>query len=547
MSDDTSEFERLIDGLDHPDAQLQNQVLDELSEAPDRARPAVLSALSSANARVRRALLRWLDDHLVSEATLPLMRYVFDERERIAEQTGRSMAMSLLFRRARNVDNPEERGRLRAFAEDVAGDPNDDVRRLAMRILAFTGNSRSLDVVEPRTDDEDEDVRQAARKTRDVLRETGGRADDSDDEMSAEQLRRRLVRSAGPLRRQLVRRWRRHPAATDIALEILDRGSDLRFEALQVLLEDPDPAAGARLADLVCEDPEDDKAPLALRLMAKLGDERTTDAHVEAIRRGLHAESVLTRAAACRAAGALGRTEFVAQLIRASQSRDLSVALDAACSLEQLLEDSHHEYLQKLLTALKTNERRRRHNPDDQDRVTLVAHLLSAIRKAVSSSTIGTESLHRTVLDIVAEAAPRHRPLVVTSLQVLMASTPAEGLEEFERWHRRDASALLGLLEGADEPTARRIGELLRRGAPEGMAGLEDAATRLRRRGDVNVAEIVVPLLDRAGTDRAIEQLETIADGDEQPAATEANRVLRRRRNDQDYIDVEFIPRDGEP
>lgn len=543
MSKQNAEITALIDRLDHPDAGIQNRVLDQLSRRAEEAGEVVLANLPVVNARIRRALLRWLDGHLDGEATLPLMRYVFDQRGVVAEQMGRSLAMGLLLRRAKTTDSPQERGRLRAFAEDIVDDEHPDVRRVAVRILAYVGQDRSIEAVEPRLEDDEERIRDAAQKTLEVLRRAAEQPCCADDAEPPGRLRRRLLNSAGPLRRQLVRRWRRHPHRAKIAMQIIEAGGQLRERALRMLLRDPDDRVRGQLPGLVHEQPRGDLAALALRLLAKIGQPHdTTDGEVEAVRRALHSSSMLVRAAGCRAAASLGLAQFVRRVVALSESRDIPEALDAARSLEQLLGPQHHELLPKLLQSLRTNDRRRRNGPNDADAVDIVAHLLAGTRTAVSPNTIGVERLHRAVFDIL-EHSRGHRPLCVTGIQVLLASTPREGLDEFDRWDRRQMEVLLSMLEGADEGLARRVGELLKRGAPHGAGGLDEAARGLWDAGAVSVADVVVPLLKRAGTDRADRWLERIAEGDEEPAATEASRVLRRRRGDSDVIDVEFIPR----
>ena len=540
MSDEDTDFVELIDNLDHPSVPKQNQILARLSESVDEARPVVLANLPMVSARTRRALLRWLDDHDSPDVTLPLMRYVFDERGNIAEGTGRSMAMALLFRRARKTTIPEERGRLRAFAEDICDAEAPDVRRLALRILGDTGDRDSMDVVQRRLDDDIEEVRDAARRTLDALKAVKSRGG-ADDELPPDELLRRLVESAGPRRRQLIRRWRDHPAKSDIAVGMLERGTDLQQQALRILIDEPVEEARPLLAPMILRDPDDSPVSLALRLLTKFGDKQgATDDEEAGIRRALGSSDALTRAAACRAAAAFGLRDLADRVIALARGRDLVVALEAAESLTELLESSDDGQVRQLMDAIEAIDRRRQ-SPLDRDMVELLAHLLSALRIVVSPETIGIRRLHRRLFDILA-ARGGQRPIRVTVLQVLLASTPTDGLEKHDRWDVTSASVLVDLIADADGPTAQRIALLLRRGAPAKMPGLDRVTRDLWKSGSINVADVVVPLLDRARTDLADEWLKQLADGEE-PAATEARRVLRRRRGE-DVIDVEFIPRD---
>lgn len=545
MTNDVAAIVRQIERLDHPDVHLQDAALAQLSRRPDKARPVVLERFPEVNARVRRALLRWLIEEASPEVTLPLMRYVFDEADSAAEQSGRSMAMAILWRRAQKTTLPEERGRLRAFAEDMCSDDNPEVRRLAVRILTYVGNRRSQTQVELRLRDDDSEVRDAARRAMDALADAPGPDDEPED--APGELRQKLLHSAGPRRRHLVRRWREHSQRADIALELLRRGGELRSEALQILVEEPRPKARPYLASMVLDDPEGDLAPLAIRVLARIAadtDEGPRPDEERALRIALESKAMLTCAAACAAVGAFGLKDHARRLIALAESRHLPVALEAAKSLDGLLDHRHDEWLEYLLAALRTNERRRRRHHRDRDCIRIVAHLLSALRDVISPSTIGVERLHRVVFDILA-AGGTHRPLQVTGLQVLLASTAPEGVESIRRWTDEQVAILIDLLDRSERQAMRRIATLLWRAAPRGAYRLDEAAQWLWKSDAVDVADIVVPLLDRADTDKALKLLSQIADGQDPSASRAARDVLRRRRNERDVIDVEFSPRDS--
>lgn len=544
MSNQPPSIPQLIERLDHPDATHQDSVLEQLSDRSDEARPVIWEQFSRVNARIRRALLRWLSNEATRKATLPLMRYIFDERDTVADQTGRSMAMAILFRRARSTDRPEERGRLRAFAEDMCDDSNPEIRRLAIRILGYVGDRRSAQQIESQRDDAHEDVRQAAKRALRALDEAPESVEAPTDD--PDQLCRRLLQSAGPRRRQLIRRWKRHDQRASIAVEILRRENELRSQALQLLLNDPRPSARPLLASIVLEDPDAELAALSLRLLARLATSRREQPdpdELEAIRRALDSDDLFSRGAACRCVEAFGLGQFVRPLIEMTESRHLPVALDASRSLDGLLDHTHQELLRHLEEALRGNERRRRRHDDDPDCIRIVAHMMSALRDVVSSSTIGVERLRRVVFDILASGG-EHRSLRVTGLQLLLASTPQHQLETYRRFSDQEVTILVELIPHCQRQALRRIGRLLWRGAPANARRLDEAAHRLWTSDSVDVDDIVVPLFDRAGTKRADDALSQIADG-EPPAAAEAARaVFRRRRNESEFIDVDFTPRD---
>ena len=542
MSDNRAAIARAIDKLDHPDATLQDEILDGFSQRADTVRPVVLANLPVVNARVRRALLRWLKSQLNAEATLPLMRYVFDEQGTIAEQSGRSLAMTLLRRRARATESPEERGRLRAFAEDICGDEDPEIRRQALEILGYVGNIRSIHLVERCQADADPEVQRAAKRTLVALAEAPD--DEAASPRPAPRLIKQLLNSAGPRRRQLLHRWRRHDQRAAIAIGLLRNRAELRREALQILLEEPTPEARPFLASIILDDPDGELSPLALRLLAKVADgESPGPDEVEAIRRAFRSSVLLSQAASCAAIGALKLTQFAPSLVDLSSSGQLALAMEAAKALDRLVEESHFELVEEVCESVRINERRRRQDPGERDRVELIAHLLSALRTIVDPNTVGVESVHRTAFEVLSTGA-RERPLRITGIDLLMASTPTEGLDRFDRWDEHRASTLVGLLPIAERPAIKRIGTLLYRGAPQGWSGLDKAARTLWKTGYVDLAEVIVPLLCRSESEKALQWLQEIADGDDAASARMARDFLRRRRNSQDIIDAEYISPD---
>ena len=539
---DAATIARRIDRLDHPDSILQDQILKELSAIADQALPVVAANFPLVNARIRRALLRWLPEHFGPELLLPLMRYIFDEADNIQEQTGRVMAMSLLVQRARGTALPEELGRFRAFAEDLARDRDPEIRALSMRLLSYTGNQRSIPIVEALRDDPEKEVCLAAREAFEALQDSP--TDSGASELDPGELFTQLLNSAGPRRRQLVRQLRRHPENQEIALQLLRHRGELREEALQVLLTHPTPKARPFLAAIVLGDPEDGKAALAIRLLAALAsDEGAHSDEIDALRYALRARSPLSQQAAAGALGAFGATQFLPDLIEMALLSDLSLALEAAKALNQLANSAQERALQPLLQALEINDRRRLASQDEEERVHLVAHLQSAIRKILTPQTLGVESFHRLALTQLRRAA-HLEPIAVTALQILLASTPEGGLDEERRFSPQEVRSLLNLLPRLNQKAASPLATILFRVAPRQMPGLDQAARQLWETGAVDLNGLIIPLLERSETKEALQMLESIAAGHDSGAADRARALLREDRNQREFIDVEFIPRD---
>ena len=544
MSDITASIVRKIDRLDHPDARLQDEILREFSRRENEARPVILANLPLVSPRVRRALLRWLAQDPHESATLPLMRLVFDLAEKIEQRIARTLAMRILVQRATATGSPEERGRLRAFGEDMCGDAEPEIRAMAAELLAYVGNTDSVIYLEALRSDPEQDVREAGERAITILNEA---PEDGDQRpVVVSQMVVQLEQSAGPRRRQLVRRWRRHPRSAEIAVELLRRRRGVETESLQVLLNAPHQEARPFLAPIILRDPGSDTASLALRLLAELGRPEDVKAdEVEAVRRSYYSDAPLSRAAAVAAIGALGLRGFFDELLRWTESQDLAMAVEAARSLSVMAGPSDEERLEELRLALETNERRRRVDSSQEDRVLINAYLLSAIRAVVRPDMVGADRICRTVLALLASGA-REPSLRVTSIQVLLAATPDEGLGRHRRWDESQVETLVALLAGGDRGVIRRVAKLLRRGAPTNCDALTRGAAAIWRSGFVDTAEVVVPLLVHADTDRARELLVEVAASDDPEGARAARGALREHRNSQEIIDADYVPRDDD-
>lgn len=541
MSKTAAEIARKIDQLEHPDAVLQDSILAELSAQAERALPVVLANFPLVSARVRRALLRWLINHPSSEISLPLMRYIFDERENMAEDMGRVMAMGLLFRRAEMTENPSERGRLRAFSEDISRDSNPEIRTLAVRILAHIGDARSIEAVEPLRADKDEQVREAAYQALAILEDAIPTGEESTQ--SKEELLQQLLNSYGPRQRQWVRHWHRHNERASIALSILRNRGDLRGQALQILLKEPRKQARPFLAPMILENPSSDLAILSLRLLVELvppGESRPDE--VEAIRRALRSTSLLSRAAACAAIEALELPNFLDEVASYLLSPDLELATAAARAVAALATREHQHLINPLCQAIDLHERRRREELSQVGRAELVTSLLTAMQAILSPRSLYIDEVQRLTLRTL-ERSGHHRPIRAAGVALLLELTPPAGLDESKRWDEAPCRLLLSLLEPQDLASARPMAELLKRVAPSQLPGLASAAKELWESGAVDVIALIIPLLERAETEEAFKILKEISHGDDPKAAQAARDALRRYRNKGDVIDAEFIPR----
>lgn len=541
MSSFAAEIAQQIDRLEHPDAGVQDAVLAKLSADVEHALPVVLANFALVSARVRRALLRWLVEHMTKEASLPLMRYIFDERENVAEDMGRVMAMALLFRRAQGTDDPAERGRLRAFSEDMCADSNPEVRALAASTLAYIGDARSMERLEPLRVDYDEEVREAAYQSFKVLEGTipaGGA-----DVQSAQELYEKLRTSLGPRRRHWIRHWRRHPDRASIALSSLRARDDLRPQALEILLARPRAEARPFLAPMIIDDPASDEAILALRLLSALADpgEGRPD-EVRAIRRALRSTSVLSRAAACAAIEQLRLPVFLDELAEALLSPDLELAAAAAQAVAALVTVEHQNLVRPICQAVQLHERRRREELGQAERLTVVTNLFLAMGAIITTRSLLSSEVHRLALTTL-QRSGHHRPIRLAALDLLLKIVPVEGLDESERWDQAPCRLLLSSFDPADRRGAEMLAKLLLRVAPNGMPGLAEVADELWTRGAADPVSIVIPLLERADTNKARQTLQKLSDGDDAQAAQAASDALRRYRNKIPVIDVDFIPR----
>lgn len=548
MALDRKRILQLIDRLDHPDGHMQEGILQEFTQNVSEVRPLVHGNLAVSAPRVRRALLRWLSTEHDESSTLPLMRYVFDHRRELEELTGRQLAMVTLLRRAQATNSPEEQGRLRAFAEDISTDSDSEIRRRALEILANIGNQRSIPIVEAALTDADKEVQEAARKSLTALESAP--EDSGGPEMSVEALTKALLFSLGARRRQLVRQWRRHDLRGEVALEILRHGEDLESEALQILLTKPRLEARAYLPAKILANPEDERAIFSLRLLARLATsfeiEDVRSDELEAIRKGLNCPALLTKIATVNAIEALRLERFFPDLLELVLVRDQGLCLAVAKALDELSSPKESYQIATIIQGIELNARRRLQSRDDKEGIEIIAHLQSALRKSVAPDDLRARDCQVLALNQLA----RHEgilPIEVTALQILLASTPARGLEEERRLYPSELSPLLQLASREDHKIAIRVATLLERLAPRGLEALADRARALMKTGGPDLEEHIIPLLLRSDCPKAKVMLEEIAEGANRQAASRAREILRQSRNESEYIDAEYIPADKKP
>ena len=543
MGSSSSSIHDLIAGLDHPDAELQDRLLARLDRRPEDAYPVVLEALSMdtpwSSERIRRALLRWLANHLDARATLALMRYIYDSQGDPVEDLGRGLALALLRRRARRSEDPSERGRLRAFAEDLLRSEDPEVQLVCAQLLGHVGTAASRGPLRkcPRRDRPR--LQAAVQKSLQALQEAPPNPH-VHDPLSVDRLTARLRQSAGPRRTQLIRRWKKHPRRHEIALALLEE-PDLQSTALQCLIARPAPEAREPIAALM---DHQSHAALAIRAFGRLAIEQPTSRDRTFLRRALESSDPLIQSAAADAVQRLQLYELVRPVIALSHDDFVPVAQSAAEALQAMAGSALGEHLLSLEHSLDRNLTKLSRRGDSDARMEILQALLEALEAAMAPSLVGLDRLQRRLVDELLR--PDLPDALLTPLLSLL-SQAVMGDQGPSRWPTALSERCLGWLNENDS-NDRRVGAI---------ANLVEPLTSPQQPLRFALVQAVAgraPALAsrylhdwwREGPSPEVDQvLEAWSQHHSDGSLKEASRqLLQTRRMDRQQIDVTYIPRD---
>lgn len=530
---------QLVDALDHPDASYQRDIMDQLvAEGPAIIEP--LSAnLSLAEPRARKCVVRVLGELDTPEALLPLMRFVFDTKNSIADGDARGLAM-----RAINQLATEDKGsKIFQFLLDVYQDDDPFVRGYALQGLGKFGDRRALPLVQEALTDDQEFVQEKAREAVAALEQKI--ADSPDADVDDEKLLQSIRGKKGGEREYYLNELRARDNAFELAEQLVTEGGRGVIGGLEYMLESSDPRAraAARRYAMGAEKPAE--TAICLRILSDHIRGDATDDELAIIRGALYDADPFVQLAALEAAGVSGDGTLIERAVDTTRDADMDRRYAAAAGLAVGLSPEHRKFLPDLIEAVGLANARRLAVVSD-DTVRIEAYLIRAIHRVVSEGGFGTSQAQEVALTSL-EGALELRPLVVTALELLDNTTPEEGYDEDRRWPSDATRRLAGLLSHPEDDIRDRTLDLLMRGAPSGLDTLVEPLERIVYDRGADIAEKVVPLLERVGNDEAIRLLGDLTEEKDDDVRISAEAALKRLRSAEPFIDAEFEDADGEP
>lgn len=529
---------RMVERLDHPDAIHQREVMDAIIAFGPQAIEPLAANLVLSNGRVQTALVQILGEFEDSRAVLPLMRFVWDSRGKIESSNARALAMKSLVR----LVNDDEAPRMVAFLMDVSDDQDPFVRGWAAEALGKFGDRRAEPILRELARDDEEFVSEKAQRALASLDDsTSDAISRAARELSDFELLGKIRSERGAEQQFWLAELASRPNAFELASDLVRGGGRAVIYGLRMLQRLRDPRARGVAVALLTRSPENaDIRAVATRLMAAHLAGDADDNEAEIIRSLSYDDDRFVRMAASEASGASGKADLVSRALQVvSSGRDADQIQAAARGLSLGLSSRDRGRFPDLSDAFATVHNIRVQS-DDPAWAEAEAYLLRAIRRLVEGQNFGQKQAQTIALRALHDAAEK-RPLVVTGIELLETSTPEDGLESDARWSRDQAISLVEVLESAqDADIVRRTLELMVRGVPDGMISTIDILERLAWNQEFDIPTSIVPLLKKAGSRRAMDLLQDLANSEDEEVRLAAETALRQKRNSEDVIDAEF-------
>ncbi len=529
---DRQEVAQLVDALNHPDAKHQRELMDELvAEGASIVEPLVAN-LAITEPRARVCIVRVLGEVGDKAALLPLMRFVWDTRESIVDGDARGLAMKSIIELGDESDSPK----VFQFLLDIYRDDDAFVRGYALQAMGKFGDRRALPMVQEGLADENEFVRERAQQSVKAL-ESKIAAGPKED-LSADEILQSVRGKQGGERAYWLNELRERDDAFELAERLVAEGGRGVFAGLELLLELDDPRARevARRHATATDGP--DERAICLRIMNRWMRHDVTDEELDLIRGALYDMDEFVQVAALEAAGLSGDPTLIERAVDATRDNNMERRFAAARGLSIGLTPDNRRVLPDLIQAFSLANARRL-AVFNEDTVKVEAYVVRAIHRVVAEGGFGTSQAQEVALTAL-EGAADNRPLLVTALELLDDTTPEEGFDEDRRWDHESARHLGEVLQHADDDVRDRALDLLLRGGPTRMRSLIEPLTRIIYDRGADVAGRVVPLLERIGSDRAIDLLKDLSDEKDDTVRVAAEAALKRMRNEEDFIDAEF-------
>jgi HEAT repeat protein len=531
------EIARIVDRIEHPDAHVQQEAVDELVALGPEAVEPLVANLTVVEPRARRGVIRALGEIGDDRALLPLMRYVWDERDSVEEVNGRGLAMQAITR----IAGPEHADKLFSFLMDIRDDDDPFVRGYAYEAMGRFGDRRALPLLREAMNQDPEDfVRERAQRAMESLDEAEGSSLRSD--MSDAELLQKIRGSTGGAEREYhINALLERDNSFELASELMRTRGKGSLIGLQVLQRLDDPRARKAATQYFYYTDDDTRRAICLRIVgAHLAGDADEDERAM-LRDALRSGDEFVRLAALAAAGASGDEELVRRALGALRDRD---PVDVATAAEALSRGMHaglRRLTPEVFDALG-DVRRRRLRHQEREIVVSEAYLLRALVELLSGGGLGTSEAQRQALASLEESRSL-RPIVVTALDLLDEVTPEEPLEPERRWGASETRHLVELIDHPDEEIRWRVIDLLHRGAPSGMGGVARRVERLLYEEAPRLENLVIPVLARAGGEAERRLLSDLSEHEDEDVREAAAAALRKLRNDRDVIDAEIVTR----
>lgn len=504
----------------------------QLVEYGEQAVPVLEANLRFVDSEVRPSLIRVLGEIGDDRALLPLMRFVFDTQGEPRESDARGFAMQAIMR----IADQSHTDKLFEFLIDMKDDRDTFVRGYVIEAFGRLGDPRVTSFVEDALEDSNEFVRECAHRAMDTLEDSDSEALTS--KLDDRALLQKIRISKGSELDYYIKELTGRDDAFDLAVQLIREDARDTMRGLRVLQKLDDPRARQVALRKYGSARSDATRAVCLRLLGQHLEGDATDDEVELFRRGLNSSDPFIEMAALRAAGKSGDSQLMREAIEAVESTDLSRAKTAAQGLAEGFGPETGRMFPDLLDAFHVIHRHRQ-NDDDPEYPQIEAYLLRALERAVSGGGVGTSDAREAALGALTDA-DELRPVLVNAVRLLDRLVADDGLPSHERWNEPAVESLLGILRHSDENIARKALELTERAVAGDAPELSNHLERMVYQPPGVLLECVIPLLERAGDDRARELLDELTDHNERKVHEVADQALRRITDSDTTIDVNY-------
>jgi len=529
---------KLVDKLNHPSDEKRREFMRQLVEIGREAVDVLTANLRLAEPEVRPALIRVLGEIADDRALLPLMRFVFDTAGEPQESDARGFAMQAIMR----IADESHADRLFDFLVDMKDDSDTFVRGYVIEAFGRLGNRQAIPFVRDALDDEADFVRECAQRALEALEDAD--SDDLESTLSGRELLQKIRISGGSELEYYMNELLGREDAFELAVQLIredDRDTLRGLRALQ-RLEDPRSRQVA-LRQYETANSEAARA-VCLRILGNQLEADATDEEVSLIERALNHSDPFIAMAALEAAGTSGDRRLMREALEVVEGTDLNRAETAAEGLARGLTPDNVRLLPDVIDAFEVIHRHRR-DDDAPEYARIEAYLLRGIAGLVRDGGMGVSDAREAGLTALrgsegARGATDVRPVLVSALRLIDQTLPENGLDAHERWTTPEAQPLLDLLSHSHDTVAGRTLSLVDRGVAGDTDGLSEALSRLIYEDPEVLLDRIIPLLERAGDQRAEELLDELTNHNDDEVQQAADAAVRRMRESGKTVDVEY-------